>query len=90
MFTKPIVVYTTPFFANQAEIMILNPDRIVGIGQDSHKNMFITSVDGIRYYIAENDKQTVIELCSYMYKDSGKFGASEIENAFTEKTDEQE
>lgn len=70
--------------------MILNPDHIVGIGQDSNKNMFIASVDGIRYYIAENDKQTIFEVCNHMYKDSGKFDTSEIENTFTEKSDEQE
>ncbi len=84
MFTNPIIVYTTPFFAKGEEAMVISPDCIIGFGLDSHKNMFVTAVDGGRYYIADNCEQTAEELYLYMYKDSNDFGNEKIKEMFSE------
>ncbi len=83
MFTNPIVVYTTPFFSKGEEAMIIRPDSIIGFGIDKHKNMFVTAVDGSRYYIADNSEQTAAELCLYMYKDSQGFDNKKIRDMFS-------
>lgn len=84
MFTNPIVVYTTPFFAEKEERMIISPEKIVGFGIDNHKNMFVNAVDGGRYYIADNCEQTALELCLYMYGKSKDFGNEKIRDMFSD------
>lgn len=82
MFKNPIIVYTTPFFSDNEERMIISPEKIVGFGVDKHINMFVRTVDGNRYYIADNCEQTAPELCLYMYKDSKEFDDDKIKNIF--------
>lgn len=67
MFSNPIIAYTTPFFAESEEKMIINPNVIIGLGIDNHNNIFINLVDGGRYYIADNCEKTALEICQYMY-----------------------
>ncbi|MDE5772191.1 MAG: hypothetical protein K2I06_11295 [Ruminococcus sp.] len=83
MFKNPIIVYTTPFYSDNEEQMILNPDKIIGFGVDKHMNMFVSAVDGGRYYIAENCEQTALDLCLYMYNDSKDFDDEKIKDMFS-------
>lgn len=83
MFTNPLVVYTTPFFAEKEERMIISPEKIVGFGIDNHKNMFVNAVDGGRYYIADNCEKTALELTLYMYGNVKDFGNEKIRDMFS-------
>ena len=83
MFKNPIVVYTTPFYSDNEEQMIINPDKIIGFGVDKHMNMFVSAVDGGRYYIADNCEQAALELCLYMYKDLKDFDNEKIQDMFS-------
>lgn len=83
MFKNLVVVYTTPFYSDNEEQMIICPDKIIGFGVDKHMNMFVSVVDGGRYYIAENCEHTALELCLYMYGNSKDFGNEKIRDMFS-------
>lgn len=90
MFSKPIYVLSTPFYAKGDEIMILNPNCITAFGIDKQKNMFVNTIDGSRYYVAENHDTTAIELCKFMYEGHEEFVYKEIKDRINNKMSEQE
>lgn len=90
MFSKPVLVTASPYYNNEVEAIILRPDSIVSFGIDSHNNMFVTSADGIRYYIVDSSEQTAMEICTYLYRDSGNFKDTEVTKIFKNRLSKKE